>query len=188
MELYEAIRARHSMRQFKPDAVDREVLDRIIGAAGAAPSSFNRQPWTFHVATGRWRDAVAEAMAASTLHLQEYIGVIDDAHLAAAEAFFGDLGQCPVVLVVAVPKPVDELDRINTYVSTGCALENLFLACAAEGLGCCSITFSFWVLDTLAAAMGVPEDQEILSIVVLGYPAVEHEPTTRKTDIAVYHT
>ncbi|HEX9094329.1 MAG TPA: nitroreductase [Coriobacteriia bacterium] len=187
MDLYEAIESRHSVRGFKPDPVDRAVIDRLVHAAGHAPSSMNRQPWVFHVATGKWRDAVVEAMAASTLHLQEYIGIIDDEHLKAAEEFFANLGGAPVVMVVAVPTPTDDLERINTYVSAGCAIENLSLAARAEGLGCCNVTFSFWVRDRLSQAMSVPDDEEIISIIVVGYPAEAAETTTRKTDISVYH-
>ena len=187
MDLYEAIETRHSVRAFTSDPVPREVIDRMVHAAGAAPSSMNLQPWTFHVATGMWRDAVAEGMAASTLHLQEYIGIVDDEHLRAAESFFANLGGAPVVIVAAVPVPTDELSRINTYLAAGCALENFFLAAQSEGVGCCNITFSFWVRDKLAEALGIPSDQEIVSIVVLGYAEDGAEHTTRKSDIAVYH-
>jgi nitroreductase len=186
MELYEAIQARRSIRAFKSDPVDRAIVERLIAAAAAAPSSMNEQPWRYHVATGTPRDRVVEAMGQSTLHLKDYIGILDEAHLNAAEQFFATLGNAPVVVALSVPVPGDDLERINSYVAAGCSLENMQLAATVEGLGVCSITFSFWVRDNLAEILGVPDDREIVSLVVLGWPARAAEPTQRRDDIATY--
>ena len=186
MELYEAIRARHSIRAFKPEPVDRRVLLRLLEAAAAAPSSMNAQPWRYHIATGKTRHEVGQAMASSTLHLKDYIGVLDDRHIKEAEQFFGTLGNAPVVIALSVPVPVDDLDRINAYVAAGCSLENLQLAAAVEGLGCCSITFSFWVRDGLAEIYEIGPDREIVSLIVIGWPAQEPAETSRRTDIATF--
>ena len=45
MEFYEVVRARQSVREFKPDAVPAEVLLRLLEAFRAAPSWANVQPW-----------------------------------------------------------------------------------------------------------------------------------------------
>lgn len=188
MEFYDAVRARHSTRLFKSDPVDRAIIDGLMDIAAAAPSSMNAQPWHYHVATGAARDAVGEVMTLSTLHLKDYIGMLDEDHLKAAEQFFATLGNAPVAMALSVPVPTDDLDRINRYVAAGCSLENLQLAAAVEGLGCCSITFSFWVRDRLAEVLGITNDREIVALIVLGWPAEEPALTPRNHDIATFQS
>ena len=50
MNAFEAITQRHGVLRFKPDPVDRELIQRVLQAAMAAPSPANTQPWEFIVA------------------------------------------------------------------------------------------------------------------------------------------
>jgi nitroreductase len=187
MDFYEVIEGRHSVRSFTMEPIPRPVLDRLLAAAAKAPSAMNAQPWRFHVASGRTREAVGHAMAMSTLHLKDYIGIIDQEHLEQAEQFFASLGGAPVVVAVSSPTIQDDLDRINAYLSVGCALENLLLAATAEGLGTCSLTFSFWVRDELAEVLDLPDGREVVALVVLGYPAEKPVAPPHNLDIATFH-
>lgn len=186
MELYEAIGTRRSVRDYDGTEVERSVLERLIAAAGAAPSPYNSQPWRFHVATGTTRDAVCEITGLSTVHLQEYLDVLPPSRLAQAEHFFASLGGAPVVIAVTVPCTDDDLSRINAYMSTGGAVQNMMLAATAEGLACCSLTFAFWVRDKLAGLLGVSDDHEIVSLVLVGHPAESPEAPARLDNIATY--
>jgi nitroreductase len=186
MELYEAIRSRRSVRDYDGAPVDSAVLERLITAAGEAPSPYNAQPWRFIVATGAVRDAVCEVTALSTVHLQEYLDILPPSRLAQAERFFASLGGAPVVIAVTTPVCDDELTCINTFMSTGAAVQNLMLAARAEGLGCCSLTFAFWVRDKLSAVLGVESDREIVALVLVGHPAEVPKDPGRLDDIATY--
>ena len=44
---YAAVESRRTVRDFLPDPVPKEVLDRALDAARLAPSSSNLQPWEF---------------------------------------------------------------------------------------------------------------------------------------------
>ncbi|MFN7957204.1 MAG: nitroreductase family protein [Holophagaceae bacterium] len=46
---YSTVETRRTVRDFLPDAVPQEVLDRAVDAARLAPSSSNLQPWEFVV-------------------------------------------------------------------------------------------------------------------------------------------
>lgn len=186
-DLREAIAARHSVRRFKADAVTRDALDRLIEAAAAAPSAWNAQPAHFHVTTGAARESVAEALSMSTRHLDEYIDVLPKEELESALTFFAELGGAPVVIAVSVPVAHDDLERINDYLAAGCAIENLELAALDEGLGTCTITFSFWVRDSVASILSVPEDREIISMVLVGYPDGKPVSPRHGTDIATFY-
>jgi nitroreductase len=186
MDVYDAIARRRSVRSYDGAPVAREVLERMIRAAGAAPSPYNAQPWHFHVTTGAARDAVCEVTALSTVHLQEYLDVVPSGTVGIAERFFEELGNAPVVIVVSVPAAEDDVSRVNVCLATGCAIENLMLAAEDEGLACCHLTFAFWIRDRLAEALHIGEDREIVSMVLVGHPAEVPPPTERRGDIATY--
>jgi nitroreductase len=187
MDLYEVIHARRSVRVFSPRPVEREKLDRIFLAAAEAPSAMNAQPWRFHVAMGKARETVGHTMAQSTLHLREYIGVLPEEKLDFAERFYADLGQAPLVVAVSAPIIAEDFDKLNAYIAVGCAMENMMLAATAEGLACCSLTFSFWVRDDLAAAFALPDDREIVALVLLGYAEEEPVAPPHNLDVVTYH-
>ncbi|MEV7320556.1 nitroreductase [Streptomyces sp. NPDC093970] len=52
MDVYEAVRSRRAVRAFGDEPVPREVLERVLSAAGRAPSSGNLQPWHVYVVSG----------------------------------------------------------------------------------------------------------------------------------------
>jgi nitroreductase len=64
MELIEAIRARKSIRDFKPDPVPKKVLREILEVATRAPSAMNTQPWEFSVIAGDALKRIKEANVA----------------------------------------------------------------------------------------------------------------------------
>ena len=52
MDVYEAVASRRAVRGFTDQPVSREVLERVLTAAGNAPSGSNIQPWNIYVVTG----------------------------------------------------------------------------------------------------------------------------------------
>src|SRR6516165_11755715 len=52
MDVYEAVRSRHSVRAFSDQPVPREAICRVLSAAAWAPSGSNIQPWHVYVLTG----------------------------------------------------------------------------------------------------------------------------------------
>ncbi|TDZ96788.1 nitroreductase [Mycobacteroides salmoniphilum] len=52
MDVYEAVTSRRAVRGFTAEPVSREVLERVLSAAGCAPSGSNVQPWNIYVVTG----------------------------------------------------------------------------------------------------------------------------------------
>ena len=49
MEVYQCIRSRLTVRDFKPDPIPTKVVTKMLRAARWAPSARNRQPWHFIV-------------------------------------------------------------------------------------------------------------------------------------------
>ncbi|MBW1642953.1 MAG: nitroreductase [Deltaproteobacteria bacterium] len=52
MEIIEAIMKRKSIRDFKPDPISKEVLEKILEISVRSPSGVNKQPWEFAILTG----------------------------------------------------------------------------------------------------------------------------------------
>jgi len=59
MEALEMIRERRSYRAFKPEPITREVMQKIVEAAGNCSSYTNTQPWEMVVLSGRKRDELS---------------------------------------------------------------------------------------------------------------------------------
>lgn len=186
MELTDVLKRRRSIRLFTGEPVPVSVIDDLIEAAISAPSSLNAQPWRFHVALGSARRAVGEAVAQSTRFLEEYAGILPPGALDKAAKFYADLGNAPVVIGVSVPDSEDEVERVNTLVAAGAAIENLMLRATDLGLGACCITAPRWVVDEVKAALQVPEERVLAGLVLVGTPAEEPVPADRRRDVVTY--
>jgi nitroreductase len=53
MDVYQAIKSRRTVRDYKPDLIPEDVLRKILQAARWAPSSSNTQKWSFIVIQDR---------------------------------------------------------------------------------------------------------------------------------------
>jgi len=58
----DALRARKSVRAFKPDPVPRALVEQLLTLASRAPSGTNVQPWKVHVVSGPVRRALEAAV------------------------------------------------------------------------------------------------------------------------------
>jgi nitroreductase len=186
VQLDDAIRGRRSVRLFKDEPVDMEVVKELIELAVEAPSSHNTQPWHFYVATGAVRDRACEILSQTTLYYEEYLESLPEPQAETTAAFFASLGDAPVIVAVTLPANDERLDQINACISTGGAIQNLQLAAYERGLGSCNITFSFWVRDELSELFGVAEGREIVSLVILGVPAEEPQDQGRDMDVVTF--
>ena len=150
------IRARRSVRQYRADAVPRELILRVLDSARWAPSAVNRQPWHFVVVTQPERRA---ALAQST----RILGVVPR-HVA----------QAPVLIALC-----GDERRSSWYVHDCClAGQNLMLAAKALGLGTCWI--GAFDEEQAAAALGLPEGMRVIALITMGYPVhPEQQPTPR---------
>ncbi|MBN2404027.1 MAG: nitroreductase family protein [Coriobacteriia bacterium] len=179
MELKDALRARHSVRVFSNEPVDESVVRELIEYATLAPSTFNLQPWHFHVATGASRDAINQVIAQTTQYLREYVDKIGPEAVDMAARFYADLGGAPVVIGISAPVIQDELiDSNNICLSIGACIENFLLLAMEAGLGACNLSVPEWVASDLMETFGVPEGRALISIMILGVPdevPVEHE-------------
>lgn len=65
MEVIDALNTRFTVRAFKPDPIDRSILEKVMEAALRAPSWANTQPWEIYVAGGEVLNRLREAYVAN---------------------------------------------------------------------------------------------------------------------------
>jgi nicotinate-nucleotide--dimethylbenzimidazole phosphoribosyltransferase len=172
--LYKVIYARRDIRSFLPDPVSDTVLDRILAAAHAAPSVGLMQPWNFIVIDDRTvlrelqQLAEAERLAAAA----NYEGIRRDHYLRLKVE-----GLLDAPLTICVTNDPSRGGRVlgrNTIpetdlMSTACAIENLWLAARAEGVGLGWV--SFFKKDDVRGVLGIPEPVQPVALLCLGYTA-----------------
>ncbi|MBV8385617.1 MAG: 5,6-dimethylbenzimidazole synthase [Acidimicrobiia bacterium] len=178
--MYETIHRRRDVRaQFTGDPIPTEALERVLGAAHAAPSVGLSQPWDFIVVQDR---AIRQAFHD---HVQAERSVFAASLEGARAALFRDIkveGVLDSTLSVVVTYDAergspDVLGRhaiadAGLY-SVCLAIENLWLAATAEGLGVGWV--SFYREDFVAELIGLPRGIRPVAWLCLG-PVSHLEP------------
>lgn len=168
--VYRAIRERRDMRHFVPTPVDEATLRRLLEAAHAAPSVGLSQPWRFLRITDAGlratihalvRDEVQRTGEALGERCEEFLrlkveGVRDCAELLVAAC--ADGGSAEVFGRRTLPE--------TGLASVACAIQNLWLAARAEGLGMGWV--SMFEPAALAALLQLPAAMKPVAVLCLG--------------------
>ena len=168
MEAWDAIAARRNVRQYRPDPIATEDLDRIAEAGWRAPSAKNRQPWDFVIVT-------------DSDQLQELSTVWRGAgHIAAA----------PAAIAIVVPVPPDERRVVTDNYDVGQATMAMMIAATDLGIG--TGHSSVGDQDKARAILGVPDDHLVAFLLGVGYPADRpltpvRKPNRRPFSEVVHH-
>ncbi|AQT81148.1 5,6-dimethylbenzimidazole synthase [Mycolicibacterium litorale] len=169
--VYRVINERRDMRRFTPDrTVAAPVLARLLAAAHAAPSVGLMQPWRFIRITDRGLRHKIHAL------VDEERRQTADALGSRAEEFLAlkveGILDCAELLVVALSAGRDAhvfgrrtMPHMD-LASVSCAVENLWLAARAEGLGMGWV--SIFEPAGLAELLNMPDGAEPVAILCLG--------------------
>jgi 5,6-dimethylbenzimidazole synthase len=174
MDVYDAIRSRRDVRRFRPDPVPDDVLVRILEAAHHAGSVGFMQPWNFLVVRSHdVRHKVFEIFERENARAAEnYAG--DRRSLYDSLKLQGVL-DAPLNLVVTCdrgrggPHVLGRNTIVDTDVySTCCAIQNLWLAARAEGVGVGWVS----IFDPAAVKelLNIPEQVLLVGYLCVGYP------------------
>ena len=178
---YKLLKSRTSIRKFKNDPVPKEALDRVLEAALHAPSGKNRQNWRFYVVTGAKREEYLKLSQRSWEKLRDILKArLKPSLYDFTERFFYTLGGAPVLIFCYSSNSPDE-KYLTSIGSVYMAVENINLACLAEGLGSCTMGAPLEIKKDVDEFLGItdlPEyksgELELLCGVVLGFP--DHNP------------
>ena len=198
--LYEAMSTLRAVRRLRPDPIPDDVLDRVLQAAAWAPSGGNQQPWRVVVVTDpaikqgladlyepEWaRFAIGYEARGADLPPDELAALMRT--LAAGNHLAANMQDAPVLLVFCFdPRRMAitdaDLDRVSVIggASIYPAVQNLMLACVAEGLGCTLTTLHCFREAEVKELLGVREPWGTAALVPIGYPVGGgHGPITRR--------
>jgi len=171
--VHRVIAQRRDIRRFRPDEVPEAVLRRVLEAAHRAPSVGLMQPWRFIVI----RDLdtrIAVRGLARRERLQQAERFDERARQFLDQKVEGVV-EAPVGICVCCDPGdpgVEVLGRgtipeTDVY-STACAIENLWLAARAEGLGVGWV--SFYRPEDMRAVLGIPARVEPVAYLCVGWP------------------
>ena len=176
--VYRAIAERRNMRHFCGGEVAPELLARLLQAAHAAPSVGLMQPWRFiRIADRDLRAQIGALVEAERVRTAEALGERGEEFMRLKVEGIGD---CAELLVAALMdgrkahvfgrRTLPEMD----LASLACAIQNLWLAARAEGLGMGWV--SLFDPQALAELLGMPAGSKPVALLCLGpvrefYPA-----------------
>lgn len=169
--VYRAIRERRDMRHFRPDPVDPEVLTRLLRAAHRAPSVGYMQPWRFiRITDGELRKEIGALVEAERMRTAEALGERGGEFMRLKVEGLRECGELFVVGLcegreryVFGRRTLPEMD----LASAACAIQNLWLAARAEGLGLGWV--SLFDPSELAQLLDMPEGAQPIAILCLGH-------------------
>ncbi|MFL6239690.1 MAG: nitroreductase family protein [Actinomycetes bacterium] len=187
---YDVLTRQRACREFLPDPVPDDLINRILTAATHAPSAENSQPWRFVVVRdAKKRKAIADlatkvwtggARQHSAPKLAEKI--LEDVD---RSMMGGAMAGAPVIVVVCG-------DPANTFPSAmessiWPCVQNLLLAADAEGLGASLTTMATLIPDQLRALLELPDDITPYAAIPLGKPVRPLGPPRRRNVNEVTH-
>ncbi len=174
MELYEAIFKRRDIRQFKPDPISKEIIRRILKAAHHAGSVGFMQPWNFIlIEDAAIRKEVKEVFERqNALAEKNYSG--ERKKLYKSMKLEGIL-ESPLNICVTCDRQRrgphvlgrNSILDVDVY-STCCAIQNLWLAARAEGVGVGWVS----IIDnqSVQKLLSIPKHVIPVAYLCVGYP------------------
>lgn len=172
--LYEVIHTRRDVRRFRPDPIHGDLVRRILEAAHAAPSVGHSQPWRFILVT----DAPTRERAAwiaDQERLTQAAQLTPTAGQHMLDLQLEGIREAPMGIVVCCDRRAAAAGVLGrrTFPDTdlwscACAIENLWLAARAEGLGVGWVTL--FPPEDLAALLALPADVVPLGWLCIGWP------------------
>ena len=187
--MFEVMYNQRQITRFKPDPVPREAIEKVIEAATKAPSGGNTQPWHFVAITER--ESIAKI---GNIYGELWLGSRgsqpqpgETPAYQAARYLANHFHEVPAMILVCVDHsrgsagytPGQPLVRDRYGSSIWLAVQNLFLAAQALGLGTRLTTTHIRREDEIKALLDIPEYVETVALTPLGYPRGRFGPTDR---------
>lgn len=148
MDVLDAIRTRRTVKSYRPEPVPRDVLERILEVARWAPNHRQTEPWRFRVLGPAAQSRLKVAAGGGAEKLE----------------------RAPTLVVASFVPSVIPLHAHEDEQAAACAVYAVLLAARGEGLASYWRTPGVLRTDEGRAAIGIPENEEILGLLHFGEP------------------
>ncbi len=186
MDVYEAIAARKTIRDFNGQEIAPELIQKIIAAGFNAPTNNHMREWHFILLQDRpTRKALLDQII-KPVSRQGAVGIVNrwelkeesqrEMYIEAIPRQYSMLfnAGCLVLPCYRQPGPLlkpESLSSLNSFASIWCCIENILVAAAAEGIfGVTRIPFDD-ERKKLKDFLCIPDGYEVPCYLALGYPA-----------------
>lgn len=171
-DFYEVLKTRRSIRAYAEKPVDERELKEVIELATWAPSGTNRQPWVFTVIANRG------LMDTLNDRVKAVLRESPDPYFAnfAGNPSYHVFYKAPVLILIH-----GDVQAPSAMIDCQLAVQNLFLAAHARGLGTCYMGLLLIAKDDsrVQELLPVPQGYGLMAATVIGYPAVTPPPPQR---------
>lgn len=202
MGIYQAMSTLRAVRRLKPDPIPDDVMRRVLEAAAWAPTGGNRQPWRIvlvkdrakktrlgELYSARWNNYSRHYRAAVPASAPAEVRARSERTLAAGDYMAAHFGDTPAIAMFCFdPKQMaitDSKQDRPSVVGGGSvypAVENLLLACRAEGLGCVLTTLLCEDEPEVRELLALPDGWYTAAAIPIGYPVGRgHGPLIRRS-------
>jgi len=169
--VYKTIEQRRDVRHFLPQPLPEDLMARLLHAAHHAPSVGFMQPWRFiRISEPGLRAALHRIVEAERVKTALALDEREDEFM---RLKVEGIRECGEILVVALMegreahifgrRTLPEMD----LASVACAIQNMWLAARAEGLGMGWV--SLFDVDAVRALLHMPEGARPVAILCLGH-------------------
>jgi nicotinate-nucleotide--dimethylbenzimidazole phosphoribosyltransferase len=168
-----AIAERRDIRRFRPDPLSDELLRKLLEAAHQAPSVGLMQPWRFVVVRSEQTKAAMQAIAARERLVQS--AHFDDRTRQYLDLKIEGIREAPLSICVCCDRDGSGGEVLGRHTirdtdlySTCLAIQNLWLAARAEGVGIGWV--SFYRPDDVRALLRLPQHAVPVAWLCVGDP------------------
>jgi nicotinate-nucleotide--dimethylbenzimidazole phosphoribosyltransferase len=173
-----AIAERRDIRRFRPDPVPDDLVRRLLEAAHQAPSVGLMQPWRFVLVRSEQTKAAMQAIAARERLVQSEH--FDERTRQYLDLKIEGIREAPLSICVCCERDGGQREVLGRHTirdtdlySTCLAIQNLWLAARAEGVGVGWV--SFYRPEDVRALLGLPPSVVPVAWLCVGYP--DERPT-----------
>jgi len=171
MDVLSALETRSSARKLAAPGPTREHLEQILRAGANAPDHGRLRPWRFIVMSGAACVRLGEVMA-ETLAAQRPDATPEQLATERSKAL-----RAPTIIAVAAKITLGKIPEIEQVLSTGAAVENMFLAARALGYGVMWKTGDAAYNATVKQYLGLVPQDPIVAFLYIGTLTTAGGPT-----------
>lgn len=173
---YEIMKQRRTVRHFSDRPVPREVIERVLLAAGTAPSGAHKQPWRF-IAVSNAGLKHTIRVAAEEVERDFYEHKASARWLRDLEAIGTDadksyMDTVPWLIVVMALRTTDDGGQVY-YLNESVGIATGMLLAAAHMAGLATLTHTPSPMDFLKKVLERPEHERPYMVIPIGYAATD---------------
>ncbi len=172
MEFLDCIKGRRSIRRFKTDSIDHEIMNRIVEAASFSPSWKNTQIARYILVEDK-----------------DKINYIADNCMCGFEYNSNTLKSSPAIVLLTIIKGRSGFERDGSFSTpkgdrwemfdAGIAAQSFCLSAYNEGLG--TVILGIFDEDKISSFIDIPDGQQLATVVAIGYPNETPDAPKRKS-------